>query len=121
MGQHFVVFCCPSVVTIVCLDESIKLWFFNKHKSPIISIPNAPATFNNCAEISSVVIFGKKDVADSWYDVGTTLENEDDEDDEDDDDEDEDDCGALSTSITANTATLFSGFGFLFDLDNPND
>ena len=67
------------------------------------------------------MIFGKKDVADSWYDVGTTLENEDDEDDEDDDDEDEDDCGALSTSITANTATLFSGFVFLFDLDNPND
>ena len=70
------------------------------------------------------MIFGKKDVADSWYDVGTTLEDEDDEDDEDDDEDDEDDeddCGALSTSITANTTTLFSGFGFLFDLDNPND
>ena len=69
--------------------------------------------------------FGKKDVADSWYDVGKTLEGEadddDDEDDDDDDEEDEDDRDALITSIAAETETLFSGFGFLFDLDNPDD
>ena len=35
--------------------------------------------------------------------------------------EDEDDRDALTTSIAAETETLFSGFGFLFDLDNPDD